>query len=83
MQNTLDNWKSQIKKGYLELCILALIDRMGRMYGFELLESLRDLELPLKEGTLYPILNRMTEDGLLQSKWETENLKGIPANSIR
>lgn len=48
------------------------------MYGLELLEKLSSLDLNLKEGTLYPLLNRMTDDGMLQSTWETENAKGHP-----
>lgn len=78
MQLTLDNWRVQVKKGYLELCLLLLIRRHKRMYGLELLEKLGSLDLALKEGTLYPLLNRMTDDGLLASTWETENLKGHP-----
>ncbi len=78
MQLTLDNWRVQVKKGYLELCLLLLIRRHKRMYGLELLEKLASLDLSLKEGTLYPLLNRMTDDGMLQSSWETENLKGHP-----
>lgn len=78
MQLSLENWKVQIKKGYLEFCILLLIDKNQRMYGLELLEKLAHLELPLKEGTVYPMLNRLTEDGLLKSSWETENVKGHP-----
>jgi PadR family transcriptional regulator PadR len=78
MQLTLDNWRVQVKKGYLELCLLLLIRKHKRMYGLELLEKLSSLDLSLKEGTLYPLLNRMTDDGLLQSSWETENLKGHP-----
>ena len=78
MQLTLDNWRVQVKKGYLELCLLLLIRRHKRMYGLELLEKLGSFELSLKEGTLYPLLNRMTDDGLLQSTWETEGLKGHP-----
>lgn len=78
MQITLENWKVQIKKGYLELCILLLIQRHERLYGLQLLHKLNQLGMPLKEGTLYPMLNRLTEDGLLKSLWETENLKGHP-----
>jgi PadR family transcriptional regulator PadR len=78
MQITLDNWKVQVKKGYLELCLLLLIRKHQRMYGLELLECLSDLELPLKEGTLYPLLNRLTDEGLLAASWETQNLKGHP-----
>jgi PadR family transcriptional regulator PadR len=78
MQLNLENWKVQVKKGYLELCILLLIDRFERLYGLQLLEKLAHLELPLKEGTLYPMLSRLTEDGLLKAQWETENVKGHP-----
>lgn len=78
MQLSLDNWRVQVKKGYLEMCLLLLIRKHKRMYGLELLERLEDHALSLKEGTLYPLLNRMTEDGLLQSSWDTENIKGHP-----
>lgn len=78
MQVTIENWKVQVKKGYLELCLLLLIRRNKRMYGLELLERLSSLELQLKEGTLYPLLNRLTEEGLLAATWETENIKGHP-----
>lgn len=78
MQLDLDNWRVQVKKGYLEMCLLLLIRKHKRMYGLELLEKLESLELSLKEGTLYPLLNRMTDDGLLASTWETANLKGHP-----
>ena len=78
MQLSLDNWRVQVKKGYLELCILLLIRNHKRVYGLELLEKLGAHDLALKEGTLYPMLGRMTDDGLLQAHWETENVKGHP-----
>ncbi len=74
----LENWKTQIRKGYLELCILTLISREGQIYGFEILSQMEKFEMPLKEGTLYPLLNRMTEDGVLAAKWETQGPKGHP-----
>jgi len=74
----MDNWKTQIRKGYLELCLLLLIQRHKRIYGFDLLEKLKESDLNLKEGTLYPMLNRMTTEGTLQAVWETENVKGHP-----
>jgi PadR family transcriptional regulator, regulatory protein PadR len=73
-----ENWKTQIRKGYLELCILLLIRRHQRLYGFELLEKLAQSDLEVKEGTLYPLLNRMTSEGPLTSVWETEGVKGHP-----
>jgi PadR family transcriptional regulator, regulatory protein PadR len=78
MKTDIDNWKSQIRKGYLDLCILLLIQTQKRIYGFELLEHLKGLRLPIKEGTLYPLLSRMASDGLLATEWETENSSGHP-----
>ncbi len=74
----LDNWKTQIRKGYLELCLLVLLKRHGRLYGFDLLDRLGELEIDVKEGTLYPMLSRMTTDGLLSAAWETEGNRGHP-----
>lgn len=74
----LENWRTQIRKGYLELCLLRLIRARKRLYGFEILDLLDKVGLQVKEGTLYPVLNRMTVDGTLSSSWETENLKGHP-----
>ena len=71
MEFNIENWKSQIRKGYLELCILLLIKEKGKLYGFELLEVLEKQKLQIKEGTLYPLLNRMGVDGLLASIWDT------------
>jgi PadR family transcriptional regulator, regulatory protein PadR len=78
MELELINWKTQIKKGYLELCILLIIQKREKVYGFELLEVLEKFNLNLKEGTLYPLLNRMTSDGTLGAVWDTENVKGHP-----
>lgn len=78
MTEGMDNWKTQVRKGYLELCILLLIQKHKRLYGFDLLEKLNDFDMPLKEGTLYPMLNRMTVEKTLQSVWETEAAKGHP-----
>jgi PadR family transcriptional regulator PadR len=78
MHELFDNWSTQIRKGYLELCILTLIERDGRLYGFDMLEHLSDAGMPVKEGTLYPLLNRMAIDGLLTAQWETERAKGHP-----
>lgn len=72
------NWKTQIRKGYLELCMLLLIKKHKRIYGFDLLEKLQAADLPLKEGTLYPMLNRMSTENILDAVWETENVKGHP-----
>jgi PadR family transcriptional regulator PadR len=74
----IQNWATQIRKGYLELSILTLIQSRQRVYGFEILEVMERAELPVKEGTLYPLLNRMASEGWLAASWQTENLKGHP-----
>ncbi len=73
----MDNWRTQIRKGYLELCILSLIEMGEKLYGFQLLDLLEESGIPVKEGTLYPLLNRMTNDGALTAKWQTRD-KGHP-----
>lgn len=78
MESIIENWKAQVKRGYLQLCILLLIQQKQRLYGFELLENLEEAGLPVKEGTLYPLLNRMAVDKTLRSVWETENISGHP-----
>lgn len=74
----LDNWKAQIRRGYLELSILMIIKLKERIYGFDLIEELKKYDLTIKEGTLYPLLNRMTTESMLSSVWETENISGHP-----
>ena len=74
----MDNWKTQIRKGYLELCILALIQRHERLYGFDLIDKLSAIGIEIKEGTLYPLLSRMSRDEFLKTSWQTEGNKGHP-----
>jgi len=55
------NWAAQLKKGSLQLCVLALLSK-NQMYGYEIIKALQkesDGFFDLKEGTLYPILYRM------------------------
>lgn len=69
-----DNWAAQLRKGCLDLAILASLAR-GRLYGLEILRVLQqDAQLVLAEGTVYPILSRLKQDGLLESEWvETDS----------
>jgi len=64
-----DNWSAQLRKGSLDLVILASLWKKP-LYGLEILRSLEDgSELSVAEGTLYPILNRLRVEGLLESEW--------------
>jgi len=64
-----DNWERQVKKGWLELAILASLWGEA-LYGLDILRRLeKDTDLLLAEGTIYPILSRLKADGLVDTKW--------------
>ncbi len=64
-----DRWEAQMRKGCLEMAVLATLWG-GRQYGLEILRVLeRDSRLVLSEGTIYPILNRLRVECLVQSQW--------------
>lgn len=66
-----DRFAQQLKKGVLEMLVLELVCG-GPTYGYALLAQLRERSggrLALKEGTLYPILYRLEDDGLIRAKW--------------
>jgi len=64
-----DKWEVQVRKGSLELAILAVL-WPGRLYGLEILRRLADSSaLIVPEGTVYPLLNRLKTEGLLTSEW--------------
>jgi PadR family transcriptional regulator PadR len=66
---TSDKWEAQMRKGCLEMAVLASLWH-GRLYGLEILRVLeRDSRLAVAEGTIYPILNRLRVEGLLESQW--------------
>ena len=68
-----DRYLQQLKKGVLEMLVLRLICRKPA-YGYELLNRLKtdsDGLFTLKEGTLYPILYRLEDDGMIQASWTT------------
>ncbi len=67
-----DKFSQQLKKGVLEMLVLELICA-GPTYGYELLSRLKEGsggQFVLKEGTLYPILYRLEDDGLIRSRWQ-------------
>lgn len=62
---SMKSWVAQVRKGLVELCVLAALDQ-GEAYGYQLLQRLAAVKgLAITESTVYPILSRLTEDGLL------------------
>ena len=72
----IENAKAQMRKGVLEFCILSVLQR-GEAYPSDIMTSLKDAKLIVVEGTLYPLLTRLKNDGLLAYRWE-ESLQGPP-----
>ncbi len=73
---SVDNAKAQMKKGVLELCIMATLAG-GEAYASDIIEQLREHELLVVEGTMYPLLNRLKNAGLLSYSWQ-ESAAGPP-----
>ena len=71
-----DNVKAQMRKGILEYCILAILSR-GDSYAPKIIAELKQAEIIVVEGTLYPILTRQKNAGLLTYRWE-ESPQGPP-----
>ena len=73
---------SQLRRGVLQFCVLALL-REGERYSFDLVRALGDADgLVTSEGTLYPLLGRLRREGLVQSNWR-ESTSGPPRRYYR
>ena len=71
-----DNVKSQMRKGYLEYCILLILKKRPA-YVSDILSELKAAHLIVVEGTLYPLMTRLKNSGLLAYRWE-ESTQGPP-----
>ena len=71
-----ENAQVQMRKGILEYCILHIISR-GEIYASEILNELIEAKIMVVEGTLYPLLTRLKNSGLLDYKW-VESASGPP-----
>ncbi len=72
----LENTKVQMRKGILEFCILSIIDK-DEVYPSDIIQRLKEARLIIVEGTLYPLLTRLKNAGLLSYRWE-ESKSGPP-----
>jgi PadR family transcriptional regulator PadR len=76
MESTNENVRSQMRKGVLEYCILCILSRR-EAYASSILEQLKAGGMLVVEGTLYPLLIRQKNQGLLSYRWE-ESPQGPP-----
>ncbi|MBO7649078.1 MAG: PadR family transcriptional regulator [Bacteroidales bacterium] len=71
-----ENVKSQMRKGYLEYCILLIISKKPA-YVSDIINELKEAKMIVVEGTLYPLLTRLKNNGILQYQWQ-ESASGPP-----
>ncbi len=72
----IDNAKAQMRKGILEYCIMLTLSR-GDSYASRIIAELKEARMIVVEGTLYPIMTRLKNQGLLSYRWE-ESQQGPP-----
>ena len=72
----IENTKAQMRKGVLEFCILSILES-NEAYPSEVIDRLKEGKLIVVEGTLYPLLTRLKNAGLLKYRWE-ESKSGPP-----
>ena len=72
----IQNTQSQMRKGVLEFCILSIIQK-GEVYPSDIVEQMKAANLHILEGTLYPLLTRLKNAGLLNYRW-VESVSGPP-----
>ncbi len=75
-QMKIENTKAQMRKGVLEFCILSILQGEDA-YTSEILSQLKDAKMLVVEGTIYPLLTRLKNAGLLSYRWE-ESTSGPP-----
>ena len=76
MSNNLENSQAQMRRGVLEFCILSILSH-EEVYPSDIIIRMKQSKLIVVEGTLYPLLTRLKNGGLLQYRWE-ESKSGPP-----
>ena len=76
MSSNLENVQAQMRKGVLEFCILSILSK-NEVYPSDIISAMKSSRLIVVEGTLYPLLTRLKNAGLLQYRWE-ESKSGPP-----
>lgn len=75
-----DKYERQMKKGVLDMLVLKLLESEAK-YGYQIIQEMKEKSeeiFLLKDGTLYPILYRLEDDGLVVSKWSEAVGKQVP-----
>ena len=73
----LEKIKTQMRKGVLEMCILSIIHKKKEAYASDIMEALKQADMIVVEGTLYPLMTRLKNASLLNYSWR-ESTEGPP-----
>ena len=73
----LEKIKTQMRKGVLEMCILSIIHKKKEAYASDIMEALKEADMIVVEGTLYPLMTRLKNASLLNYSWR-ESTAGPP-----
>ena len=68
MDNELGTIETEMKRGFLQLLVLLLLEKDA--YGYAMVRAFGELDYEIEENTLYPLLRRLEKKGLIQGKWE-------------
>jgi PadR family transcriptional regulator PadR len=68
MDNELGSIETEMKRGFLQLLVLVLLEKDA--YGYAMVRAFHDLGYEVEENTLYPLLRRLEKRGLIQGQWE-------------
>jgi PadR family transcriptional regulator, regulatory protein PadR len=74
--SNLENTQAQMRRGVLEFCVLSILSH-AEVYPSDIIERLKEAKLIVVEGTLYPLLTRLKNAGLVSYKW-VESKSGPP-----
>ncbi len=77
----IENSIAQMRKGVLDYCVLSLLSK-DDLYASDIIKKLKESELIIVEGTLYPLLNKLKNSNLLTYRWE-ESTQGPPRKYYR
>ncbi|MEM1124991.1 MAG: PadR family transcriptional regulator [Bacteroidota bacterium] len=69
----IENTKAQMRKGILELCVLSIIAEKDA-YPSDIIKQLESSQLIVKQGTMYPLLTRLKNDGILTYNWQESEM---------
>ena len=75
-----DKYERQMKKGVLDMLVLKLLETESK-YGHQIIQEMKEKSeeiFLLKDGTLYPILYRLEDDGMVVSRWSEAEGKQVP-----